>query len=42
VIVASHDPTLAEHADRALHIVDGRIVSAAEAGADPAAARDAA
>ncbi|MGO9882745.1 MAG: ABC transporter ATP-binding protein, partial [Solirubrobacteraceae bacterium] len=26
VIVASHDPTLAEHADRALHLVDGRLI----------------
>ena len=31
VIVASHDPSLAEHSDRALHIADGRLVSAAEA-----------
>jgi putative ABC transport system ATP-binding protein len=26
VIVASHDPSLAEHADRALHLVDGRLI----------------
>ena len=26
VIVASHDPSLAEHADRRLHLVDGEIV----------------
>jgi ABC-type lipoprotein export system ATPase subunit len=26
VIVASHDLTLAEHADRALHLLDGRLV----------------
>ncbi len=26
VIVASHDPTLAEHADRALRLVDGRLI----------------
>jgi putative ABC transport system ATP-binding protein len=32
VIVASHDPSLAEHSDRALHIADGRLISAAEAG----------
>jgi ABC-type lipoprotein export system ATPase subunit len=31
VIVASHDPSLAEHPDRALHIADGRLISAAEA-----------
>ncbi len=30
VIVASHDVTLAEHADRALHLLDGRLVSADE------------
>ena len=29
VLVASHDPSLAEHADRALHIADGRLVSEA-------------
>lgn len=27
VIVASHDPSLTEHADRALHLVDGRLVA---------------
>ncbi len=26
VIVASHDPTLVEHADRALRLVDGRLI----------------
>ena len=26
VIVASHDPSLSEHADRSLHLVDGRLV----------------
>jgi putative ABC transport system ATP-binding protein len=26
VIVASHDPSLTEHADRSLHLVDGRLV----------------
>jgi ABC-type lipoprotein export system ATPase subunit len=26
VIVASHDVTLAEHAGRALHLLDGRVV----------------
>ena len=31
VIVASHDVTLAEHSDRALHIADGRIVDESEA-----------
>jgi ABC-type lipoprotein export system ATPase subunit len=30
VIVASHDPSLAEHADRALQIADGRLISVAE------------
>jgi ABC-type lipoprotein export system ATPase subunit len=29
VIVASHDPSLAEHADRELHLVDGRLLPAA-------------
>jgi ABC-type lipoprotein export system ATPase subunit len=29
VIIASHDPSLAEHADRALNIVDGRLVGPA-------------
>lgn len=28
VIVASHDPSLAEHVDRELHLVDGRLVPA--------------
>jgi ABC-type lipoprotein export system ATPase subunit len=31
VIVASHDPTLAQHADRSLQLVDGRLVRAVEA-----------
>jgi ABC-type lipoprotein export system ATPase subunit len=31
VIVASHDQSLAKHTDRALHIVDGRLVEPAEA-----------
>jgi ABC-type lipoprotein export system ATPase subunit len=26
VIIASHDLTLADHADRSLHLVDGRLV----------------
>jgi putative ABC transport system ATP-binding protein len=26
IIVASHDPSLTEHADRALHLVDGRLM----------------
>ncbi len=30
VIVASHDPTLAEHADRALHLVDGQLTDGGE------------
>jgi ABC-type lipoprotein export system ATPase subunit len=30
VIVASHDPSLAEHADRGLHLVDGHLVPAAD------------
>ncbi len=30
VIVASHDPTLIEHADRAINLVDGRLVDDAE------------
>ena len=30
MIVASHDPSLAEHSDRALHIADGRLISASE------------
>ncbi len=30
VIVASHDPSLADHADRSLHIADGRLVAAAD------------
>jgi len=30
VIVASHDQALAEHTDRALHIVDGRLVGPAD------------
>jgi ABC-type lipoprotein export system ATPase subunit len=30
VIVASHDPSLAEHSDRELHLIDGRIVRDAE------------
>ena len=30
VIVASHDPSLAEHADRELHLLDGRLVPDAE------------
>ena len=29
VLVASHDPLLAEHADRALHLADGRLVGEA-------------
>jgi putative ABC transport system ATP-binding protein len=29
VIIASHDPSLAEHADREMHLVDGRLVPAA-------------
>ncbi len=42
MIVASHDPSLAEHADRALHIADGRMVSAAERRpSEPLAVRDA-
>ena len=35
VIIASHDPSLTEHVDRALHIADGRLVD--EAGAPLAA-----
>jgi putative ABC transport system ATP-binding protein len=31
VVVASHDPSLAEHTDRALQIVDGRLVGPADA-----------
>jgi len=31
VIVASHEQALAEHTDRALHIVDGRLVGPADA-----------
>ena len=27
VIVATHDPTVAEHADRSLHLVDGRLMT---------------
>ncbi len=27
VIIASHDPSLADHADRSLHIADGRLVA---------------
>jgi len=30
VIVASHDPSLTEHADRSLHLLDGRVVSPAQ------------
>jgi ABC-type lipoprotein export system ATPase subunit len=30
VIIASHDPSLAEHADRELHLIDGRLVAAAD------------
>ena len=30
VIIASHDPSLTEHADRALHIVDGRLTPPAD------------
>jgi putative ABC transport system ATP-binding protein len=30
VIVASHDPSLTEHADRSLHLLDGRVVSPAK------------
>jgi ABC-type lipoprotein export system ATPase subunit len=30
VIVASHDPSLAEHADRSLHLLDGRVVAPAQ------------
>lgn len=30
VIVASHDPTLAEHTDRSLRLVDGRLVPAVQ------------
>ena len=30
VIVASHDPSLAEHSDRALHIADGRMITPAD------------
>jgi ABC-type lipoprotein export system ATPase subunit len=30
VVVASHDPSLAEHADRELHLLDGRLVPGAE------------
>jgi putative ABC transport system ATP-binding protein len=37
VIIASHDPTLVERADRAIRIVDGRIVSPGEP--QPAAER---
>jgi putative ABC transport system ATP-binding protein len=29
VIIASHDPSLAEHADRELHLLDGRLIPAA-------------
>jgi putative ABC transport system ATP-binding protein len=31
VVVASHDPSLAEHTDRALQIVDGRLVRPSDA-----------
>jgi putative ABC transport system ATP-binding protein len=30
VIIASHDPSLAEHADRSVHLLDGRVVSGAQ------------
>ncbi len=30
VIVASHDPSLTEHADRTLELVDGRLVGGAD------------
>ena len=36
VIVASHDPSLAEHTDRALQLVDGRLVGPADADDRPA------
>ena len=39
VIVASHDPSLAEHADRSLHLVDGRVVPPSDR---PEAAQEAA
>jgi putative ABC transport system ATP-binding protein len=31
VVIASHDPSLAEHTDRALQIVDGRLVGPSDA-----------
>lgn len=40
VIVASHDPTLAEHSGRVLQIVDGRIVTESDAGDEAAPASD--
>jgi ABC-type lipoprotein export system ATPase subunit len=35
VIIASHDATLSEHADRALHLVDGRLTDPASARGEP-------
>jgi len=36
VIIASHDLTLSEHADRSLHLVDGRLTDPLAAPEDPA------
>jgi lipoprotein-releasing system ATP-binding protein len=36
VIVASHDITLAEHADRTLHLVDGRLAEDQDPRFEPA------
>jgi ABC-type lipoprotein export system ATPase subunit len=38
VIIASHDPSLQEHVDRVLHLLDGRLVGVAAGGADGAGA----
>lgn len=35
VIIASHDPTLAAHADRSLRLVDGRLVEPERASGQP-------
>jgi putative ABC transport system ATP-binding protein len=40
IIIASHDASLAEHSDRALHIADGRMGGSTAAGADRAELRD--
>lgn len=42
VLIASHDPSLAEHADRALQIADGRMIGPGERRpSEPLAVRDA-